>query len=89
MQNVNTWNVEKWLFILGGLLCLGEWLNFSVELLCRWHVMNPTLHREAMTFAVLSLCLLVLLPNKKTRWLIPLIAALFFATAASLALRSF
>ena len=89
MQNVNTWNVEKWLFILGGLLCFGEWLNFSLELLRKWHVMNPSLHKEAMTFAGLSLCLLVLMPNKKARWFIPLIAALFFATAASLALRLF
>ncbi|MDR3734414.1 MAG: hypothetical protein P4L10_02635 [Acidobacteriaceae bacterium] len=88
MQNWKTWNVEKWLFVLGGILCLYEWLQLCVKLIGKWQMISLSSHRDAMDFMTSSFILLVLLPNKKGRWLMPIGAAIFFQIAARLAFHS-
>jgi hypothetical protein len=89
MLSVKSWNLQKWLLVVGVFLCAGEWVQLCLKLIGRWHTMSVGSHKDAMDFLTLSACLFVLLPSQKTRWLTPIIAAIFFATAASLALRLF
>jgi hypothetical protein len=88
MQEIRSWSLQKWLLAVGVFLCGGEWLQFCVRLAGRWNTMSSSLHKDEIDFAIFSLGLLVMFSSQKTRWVTPIIAAIFFATAASLALRS-
>lgn len=87
MDDLKAWSAQKWVFLVGLILCGLEWVQFFATLVGRRHFLDPDSHRVASEVVTISGFMMVLSFNKRGRWLVPLLGALLFRTVFVLCLR--